>query len=325
MVSPKHVWIGNNPINSVNGVSDQIYQLAQGYVLLAPPNPKFTLPVVVDFYNQFLKLADIDADLLKSNRNYTSELLATRQLQEYMDFKLFQNTGYNGASWQPISLREYGDLLVPYAAYSFTGEKYNMTAFGQTNLNGTSFEYISPIFNGVSTGSCIARVWFQVIGYSIVVGSMIMKMQLGYKLVLSNQKVGKGFNTWRFVLVPVAGIAIVEVILLCAWQIRTPHGTLAVQLLDTPQFMLVCDNGPEVFSNPITIVLMVYNYGLLVVSILYMILTRDIEHFTGETAFASLIVASFGVAGVMVVPVLAVNGSGSETMVMLQVATIFIL
>lgn len=49
-------------------------------------------------------------NLLQSNPKFTPELLATRSLQQYMNWTLFKDTGYRGILGDPAQLTDGGDL-----------------------------------------------------------------------------------------------------------------------------------------------------------------------------------------------------------------------
>ncbi|KAJ3075993.1 hypothetical protein HDU98_006157 [Podochytrium sp. JEL0797] len=181
------------------------------------------------------------------------------------------------------------------------------------------FFYASP-----TPSTCTTRIWLQLLGFCLIIASVIPKMQMSYRLILSGQKVNKGFNTWTQILVPVIAITAGEVVLLSAWHIKTPHFVVSVTQINSSQFIITCSNGSA--SNAATVPLFVYNVTLLFVAIVYTLLTRDVESFTGESAFTSLIVSTFTVAGVVIVPLLLVGGTDTTaSMILLQVGTTWLL
>ncbi|KAJ3075992.1 hypothetical protein HDU98_006156 [Podochytrium sp. JEL0797] len=181
------------------------------------------------------------------------------------------------------------------------------------------FFYASP-----TPSTCTTRIWMQLLGFCLIIASVIPKMQMSYRLILSGQKVNKGFNTWTQILIPVIAITAGEVVLLSSWHIKTPHVVVPVKQSSLSQYIMTCSNGST--SNAATVPLFVYNVTLLVVAIVYTLLTRDVESFTGESAFTSLIVSTFTVAGVVVVPLLLVSGTDTTaSMLLLQVGTTWLL
>ncbi|KAJ3296748.1 hypothetical protein HDU79_005750, partial [Rhizoclosmatium sp. JEL0117] len=92
--------------------------------------------------------------LMKSNASFTPEMLRNRQLQLHMNYKLFQDVGYSGISSTNMTLSDSGDLLLPFQFFYFSGDYYNVTAFGQTNSQYTNFSYYSDVrprfYGGIS-------------------------------------------------------------------------------------------------------------------------------------------------------------------------------
>ncbi|KAI9342526.1 periplasmic binding protein-like I [Obelidium mucronatum] len=79
--------------------------------------------------------------LLKSNENFTPQMLASRQLQRYMNFTLFQNLRYFGYKGNPVELTQHGDLAAPYIFSSYTGNDIDNNFFGETNAEASNFTY----------------------------------------------------------------------------------------------------------------------------------------------------------------------------------------
>ncbi|KAI9351526.1 periplasmic binding protein-like I [Obelidium mucronatum] len=391
------------------------------------------LGLEADFDSAMMLLMGFDK-LLKSNPSYTPDLLASRKLQDHMNYTLFQNLGYNGLTSQPVILNAKGDLNLPYIITYYTGDYSNTTVFGETDMFGTSFLYNNhslPVFYGgssipppdgppeyeiveivlnhqhplgrgilallfsgilicfmantfliwfrtksiikrssliflvpVTMGafilccsivffyntatvfSCSARVWFQLIGYALIVGSVIMKMNMSYQLILSGQKINKGYNPVMTVAIPIVAICLTQVLFLLLWQMfpyprktvgecmsipappPPPPPPSSSQNAPTPfnsayqlNFFVVCVHPP--ITSLQTLPLLIYNPLLLLFAIGYAIRTRDVESYTGETAFTSIIVSSFSVIAVVIVPVLAVSPAASPTMSLIQVCCIW--
>ncbi|ORY42034.1 periplasmic binding protein-like I [Rhizoclosmatium globosum] len=92
--------------------------------------PAATDPEFVYLYQTFdcvmLMLLGLQ-NLVRSNSSFTIDMLAKRQLQEHINFTLFQNLGYSGLVNSPVELTDNGDLASPWAAYYYTGDYLNIT------------------------------------------------------------------------------------------------------------------------------------------------------------------------------------------------------
>ncbi|KAJ3405548.1 hypothetical protein HDU80_001163 [Chytriomyces hyalinus] len=92
--------------------------------------------------------------LLKSNKDFTLDMLASRQLQHLMDFKLFQTLDYAGMTLDKMNLNKFGNVEIGFDVVYFTGDGYNFVPFGETSANGTQFSLLDnvlPVFNGGSS------------------------------------------------------------------------------------------------------------------------------------------------------------------------------
>ncbi|KAJ3223998.1 hypothetical protein HDU81_008805 [Chytriomyces hyalinus] len=135
-------------------------RLYEKFVVTAKVQDKMSM---FDFANVFwlqaaydcamMMLIGFDA-LLKDSPDATPQMLASRQLQGDMNFTLFKNLSYNGATLSDMQLTANGDLQTPYQAYYHTGKKYNSVVFGETDFAGNSFSYYpntKPVFYGGSS------------------------------------------------------------------------------------------------------------------------------------------------------------------------------
>ncbi|KAJ3242659.1 hypothetical protein HDU78_001328 [Chytriomyces hyalinus] len=100
-----------------------------------------------------MMLLGFDA-LLKNSPEATPQMLASRQLQGHMNYSLFKNLSYYGATLSDMQLTDNGDLQTPYQAFYHTGKKYDSVVFGETDFAGTNFSYYpnsKPVFYGGSS------------------------------------------------------------------------------------------------------------------------------------------------------------------------------
>ncbi|KAI9330940.1 hypothetical protein BDR26DRAFT_870749 [Obelidium mucronatum] len=198
-----------------------------------------------------------------------------------------------------------------------------MTAFGQTNWNGSDFGYYAnekPVFYGGSsippadgilphqhTIGYIMYFYLSTGGISILSCS-VFTAQYKHKAVLKRlslsvskgQKV-HGFSLWWQVGVPILMLVGIECILVVIWAIITEVRQGNV-VFDSHHYMYACQTPQK--HQIISIVLIVYNSLLLCVAAAYAIATRGVEVVTGESAFTSVIVSTFSVMAVVVIPVL---------------------
>ncbi|KAI8622076.1 periplasmic binding protein-like I [Chytriomyces sp. MP71] len=183
-VGPDKVWISyttpqlyGDPISMFGS---DYYLFIQGIIFLVPLPPDTNNPVFVDTYEKVQELSSTQMStsdftiffilqaaydctmmmllgfdhLLKSNSNFTPEMLASRQLQQYMNFTLFQDLGYKGATWPNMKLTNGGDLALPFQFQYFTGDYFNTTAFGQTTIDADYFAMYTNaavVFHGGGT------------------------------------------------------------------------------------------------------------------------------------------------------------------------------
>ncbi|KAI9349067.1 periplasmic binding protein-like I [Obelidium mucronatum] len=90
--------------------------------------------------------------LMKSNASFTPNHLATKQLQEYMDYRLFQKVSFDGVTVSPLKLNQYGDIDLPYQIFQYTGNE-TQRILGETAADGSSFSFyekMTPVFFGGS-------------------------------------------------------------------------------------------------------------------------------------------------------------------------------
>ncbi|ORY42036.1 hypothetical protein BCR33DRAFT_330268 [Rhizoclosmatium globosum] len=146
MFNRDRVWLANNW--AIPSSSTAISTNSTGWMFLYPngsPNVSMSIELYAKFLERypdahdpnFLSLYQVfDCvimmlegmnKLLRSNPNFTVDMLAKRELQQYMNYTLFQNLGYSGMTSDPMILTENGDLAVPYAAYYYTGSYLNVT------------------------------------------------------------------------------------------------------------------------------------------------------------------------------------------------------
>ncbi|ORY33614.1 hypothetical protein BCR33DRAFT_838673 [Rhizoclosmatium globosum] len=86
-------------------------------------------------------------NVLANNPSLTVEMLQRRELQSMLNHTSFVNTGYRGVQADPCELTAEGDAALPFQIGYYTGNSMNnileMITFGQTDLNGNNFEYLS--------------------------------------------------------------------------------------------------------------------------------------------------------------------------------------
>ncbi|KAI9351524.1 periplasmic binding protein-like I [Obelidium mucronatum] len=176
LVNPKYVWIS---YNGIQPPSNNTY--AEGFIFMPISLPDFSLPLIQKAQSQFEKTSQttpeqlsfkdmvafwglgqaIDCvnmmltgfnNLLGQHPAFTVEMLASRQLQNHLNFTLFQNTGYNGIMASPALLNQYGDLKSSFDTMYYTGNGYQAISFGKTSIDASSFNYFSaPVFRGGSS------------------------------------------------------------------------------------------------------------------------------------------------------------------------------
>ncbi|KAJ3402256.1 hypothetical protein HDU80_005245 [Chytriomyces hyalinus] len=187
MLNPTRVWMANNmplPVFDNTKFQDDYYPMLQGFIFIqylraATSGPKYDrlLASVIELGggnfppafspNWFFQISATQLNydcamlmllgfdrVLKSSPENTVEMLASRKLNDKLDFTFFQNLGYQGLVADPLELTNNGDLAVPFQAFSMTGVGSNMTVFGQTDVNATTFDYYPntfPVFYGGSS------------------------------------------------------------------------------------------------------------------------------------------------------------------------------
>ncbi|KAI9351496.1 periplasmic binding protein-like I [Obelidium mucronatum] len=187
LVGPEYVYISyNSPVLLDSQVSDyefNVYDAIQGFIQFQQMPPRLDTAIFSEFYNRVLEIAGVSSDILSAatlidntnigaspafdcvyvmlkgfdnllkKGNYTIEMLADRQLQEHLNYTLFQNVGFSGLDADPVEFNQYGDLLVSYQVSYFNGDYYNMTDFGFTNANATAFTQLNNtvVFYGGAT------------------------------------------------------------------------------------------------------------------------------------------------------------------------------
>ncbi|KAJ3286826.1 hypothetical protein HDU76_007920, partial [Blyttiomyces sp. JEL0837] len=99
-------------------------------------------------------------NFMRDNPQFTPEMLANGSLNRYLTPDKFANTGYEGVSYNPVTLDEYGDLNLPMLFFSMNYSFYwNGTLERDTALivpldpKGTAYESVGnlPVFFGGST------------------------------------------------------------------------------------------------------------------------------------------------------------------------------
>ncbi|KAI8842408.1 periplasmic binding protein-like I [Chytriomyces cf. hyalinus JEL632] len=191
MLNPTRVWMANNmplPVFDNTKFQADYYPMLQGFVFIqylraATSGPKYDrlLASVMELGggnfppafspNWFFQIAATQLNydcamlmllgfdrVLKSSPENTVEMLASRKLNDKLDFTFFQNLGYQGLVADPLELTNNGDLAVPFQAFSMTGVGSNMTVFGQTDVNATTFHYYPDAFPVFYGGSSIPPV-----------------------------------------------------------------------------------------------------------------------------------------------------------------------
>ncbi|KAJ3242666.1 hypothetical protein HDU78_001335 [Chytriomyces hyalinus] len=187
MLNPKRVWMANNmplPVFDNTKFQDDYYPMLQGFIFIqylkaATSGPKYDrlLASVIELGggnfppafspNWFFQISATQLNydcamlmllgfdrVLKSSPENTVEMLASRKLNDKLNFTFYQNLGYQGLVADPLELTNNGDLAVPFQAFSMTGVGSNMTVFGQTDVNATTFHYYPntfPVFYGGSS------------------------------------------------------------------------------------------------------------------------------------------------------------------------------
>ncbi|KAI9350792.1 periplasmic binding protein-like I [Obelidium mucronatum] len=175
LVGPRYVSIS---YQGIYPVSTSTQHLDLGFIALQNPNPSsdmsffelqhpiisnvsihgFTIKEIINDFQYFqsfdcalMLLMGLDK-LLKSNPSFTPEMLASRKLQDHMNYTLFQKIGYDGLNAQPMILNEYGSLELPYEAqYTLPDDAGSTVGFGRTDLEATIFTpypHIKPVFSG---------------------------------------------------------------------------------------------------------------------------------------------------------------------------------
>ncbi|KAJ3226601.1 hypothetical protein HDU81_007221 [Chytriomyces hyalinus] len=187
MLNPSRVWMANNlplPVFDNTKFQDDFYPMLQGFIFIQylkaattgqkydrllesvvklgggnfPPafTPNWFFQIAATQLNYdcaMLMLLGFDRVLNSSPEN-TVEMLASRKLNNKLDFTFFKNLGYQGFVADPLELTNNGDLAVPFQAFFMTGDGSNMTVFGQTDVNATTFRYYNdtlPMFYGGSS------------------------------------------------------------------------------------------------------------------------------------------------------------------------------
>ncbi|KAI8612872.1 periplasmic binding protein-like I [Chytriomyces sp. MP71] len=179
-VGPQHVWISESPPqpyqDPLTVLGHDYFDYIKGFVTLIEYQPSLQNQVFKHMYERtmeesqfsfsvsdatsfyiiqtsydciYMMLLGFDK-LLKSNASFTPEMLKERELGKYMNWSLFQDLSYKGATLESMVLNGNGDLNSPFQFISFTGQNFSYNFFGQTNLDATNFTYIGEpsLFNG---------------------------------------------------------------------------------------------------------------------------------------------------------------------------------
>ncbi|KAJ3029119.1 UNVERIFIED_CONTAM: hypothetical protein HDU68_000074 [Siphonaria sp. JEL0065] len=179
-VGPGYVWIGNGPpVDMGEGMAGaygrkDFYKWSKGFYFVNGANPtseytyhlgenvtaqinSFTAPFgahpqisdlwninIPEMYDCIGLFAAGFKKLLTSNPKFTPEMLATRQLQQYMNATLFADTGYRGLGGDPIQLSKFGDLAAPGMVNFLPGDMVfpDPVAVAVTNMDWTTFNYL---------------------------------------------------------------------------------------------------------------------------------------------------------------------------------------
>ncbi|KAJ3406299.1 hypothetical protein HDU80_011564 [Chytriomyces hyalinus] len=160
---------------------------------------------------------------------------------------------------------------------------------------------------------CVVQIGLQLLGYCLIVGTVTSKMALNYTLVLRGRKIGHNFSTVRFLGVCIGTQFIPELILFLLWAFNSSHEIVSVPFLDadrnnaTPTYITIC-MAPQAHNGVYTTLLIIYNIFLLGTSIIFAVRTLDVEVFTGESTFATMIVTILTFGGSLSTLAVLANG-----------------
>ncbi|KAJ3226542.1 hypothetical protein HDU81_007251 [Chytriomyces hyalinus] len=160
---------------------------------------------------------------------------------------------------------------------------------------------------------CMAQIGLQLLGYCLIVGTVTSKMALNYTLVLRGRKIGHNFSTLRFLGVCIGMQLVPELILFLLWAFKASHEVVKVPFLDaerssdTLTYIAIC-TAPQAHNGVYATLLIIYNIVLLGASILLAFRTLDVEVFTGESTFATMIVTILTFGGSLSTLAVLANG-----------------
>ncbi|KAI9350791.1 periplasmic binding protein-like I [Obelidium mucronatum] len=179
LISSQYVWISYNVLKPKNVT--RAY-LNQGFIAFLNPPPVAAKNFSI-FQNEYPQIQNLSLNgvrvieiirginyfqvfdcvltlllgfdkLLKSNPEFTPEMLASKKLQHLLNWSHFQDIDHIGLTMEQMRLNQYGDLALPYTtAYTLADSHGSLVGFGETNNAGTAFMPLSqqPVFFGNNT------------------------------------------------------------------------------------------------------------------------------------------------------------------------------
>ncbi|KAI9331073.1 periplasmic binding protein-like I [Obelidium mucronatum] len=185
VVGADYVWISlnspmSNPINAPILYGADYFKYARGLIVIWNTNPnteamwsrinkfideinvlqepwgvKFTYEIAFNWFNMLQAYDCIGLLAHGINKLLEDGLgldkLMGRQLQSYMNYTLFQNTGYLGLTGDPVTLTDNGDVAASGQALYIDGlsDEFHLVQFGTTDMALTKFMYlenVEPLF-----------------------------------------------------------------------------------------------------------------------------------------------------------------------------------
>ncbi|KAJ3293636.1 Metabotropic GABA-B receptor subtype 2, isoform C [Rhizoclosmatium sp. JEL0117] len=185
LLSPDHVWISMQPAYppdySGSGPDPRLDKIV-GMVYPLPDSVPKTDPNLISLTNTWNRLYSANPlkyqiqrftwsnagpfdcagtmlyglhKLLQSNPNFTPTMLAKRQLQNYLNYTQFADTGFNGTLLNPMRLDANGDVAAKTIFLSLNRsfwETGTQPPFGEINkITGAYTRLFDPIFNSGTT------------------------------------------------------------------------------------------------------------------------------------------------------------------------------
>ncbi|KAJ3240254.1 hypothetical protein HDU78_002357 [Chytriomyces hyalinus] len=383
MLNPTRVWMAINmplPLFDNSGFQDDYYSMLKGFIFIqymsaATNGPKydrllesvkelggidFAAALSPDWFFQIatahvnydctmLMLLGLDR-VLKSSPENSVEMLTSGKLNDQLDFTYFKNLGYQGLVADPLELTINGDLAVPFQAFCMTGVGSNMTLFGQTDVNATTFYYYPdtlPVFYGGSSipppdGPHLPRpeqfqfsteskegklmLFFMISGFAVGLTTLVFTCTFRRMKTIVRTSTTVLFATsigcmsWLAAIVtlylPAQGrlICVVQIglqLLGYCLIVGTVTSKMALNYTLVLRGRKIGHNFSTAHNAVYTTLLIIYNIFLLGTSIIFAVRTLDVEVFTGESTFATMIVTILTFGGSLSTLAVLANGHGA--------------